>query len=104
MSESSPTFKVVTVFTSTLEPYPSEIGQMENQLVRLRDSHYFYSPYDTDSQKVTIKLASSSVESFTKLSPSSARGSTLLFGPYKDVKKFSVLEISILLSRIMFKY
>ena len=68
---------------------------MENQLVRLRDSHYFFTPYDTESQKVTIKLASSSVESFTKLSPSSARGSTLLFGPYKDIKKFSVLKTTI---------
>mmetsp|Transcript_13654 Transcript_13654/g.18686 ORF Transcript_13654/g.18686 Transcript_13654/m.18686 type:complete len:450 (+) Transcript_13654:22-1371(+) len=87
--EASATFKVVSVFTSTLEPYPREIGQLDNQFVLLRDSHYFYSPYNTETQKVTVKLASSTVESFTKLSPSSARGSTLLFGPYKDIKAFS---------------
>lgn len=77
---------------------------MENQLVRLRDSHYFFSPYGTETQKVTIKLASSSVESFTKLSPSSARGSTLLFGPYKDIKKFSVLKFPFLYQYNFYRY
>eukprot|EP01038_Epipyxis_sp_PR26KG_P014596 gene14596-19602_t len=86
--ESNPTLKILSVFTSSLEPYPAEIAQNENQLVRLRDSHYFYSPYKTETQKTTIKLASSSVESFTKLSPFTTKGSSLQFGSYKNIEPF----------------
>ena len=48
----------------------------------------FYSPYFTETQKTSVKLASSNVESFTKRSPSSLKGSTLSLGPYKDIKEF----------------
>jgi oligosaccharyltransferase complex subunit alpha (ribophorin I) len=90
VSEPSPTLKVVGVFTSLLEPYPAEITQLENQFVRIKDSHYFYSPYKTETQRTTIKLASSTVESFTKLSPFSNKGSNLVFGPYKEIQPFEV--------------
>ncbi len=90
VAEGSPTLKVVSVFTSVMEPYPAEITQMENQYVRIKNSHYFFSPYPTETQKTTLKLASSTIESFTKLSPFSAKGSTVTFGPYKDVKALQV--------------
>lgn len=90
VSESSATLKVVSVFTGLMEPYPAEISQLENQFVRIKNSHYFFSPYITETQKTTIKLASSSIESYTKLSPFSAKGSSLVFGPYKDVQGFEV--------------
>jgi hypothetical protein len=90
VTESSPVLKVVGVFTSLLEPYPAEITQLENQFVRIKDSHYFYSPYKTETQKTTIKLASSTIESFSKLSPFSNKGSSLVFGPYKEIQPFQV--------------
>lgn len=86
----NPTLKVQAVFTSLLNPYPTEITQMESQLVKLEGSHFFYSPYPTVTQKSVYKLASATIESFSKLSPHSVRGSAVHFGPYKDVAAFEV--------------
>lgn len=88
--ESSVTLKVQAVFTSILVPYPAEITQAENQLVRLDGNHYFLSPYKTTTQKSVYKLASSSIESYSKITPSSVRGSSINFGPFKDIQPFSV--------------
>ena len=89
VNDANPTLKVEAVFTDMLEPYPAEITQGETQLVRFTDSHYFLSPYPTESQKTTVKLASSGIESFTKLAPHAAKGSTITFGPYKDIPALS---------------
>lgn len=88
--DASAQLKIITVFTNLLEPFPAEITQLENQFIRLKNSHYFYSPYRTDSQKTTIKLSSSSVQSFTKLSPFSTKGSNIQFGPYENINPFTV--------------
>ena len=88
MKEKSPHIKVNAVFTSVLIPFPTEIGQADSQFVKFIDNHYFLSPYRTDTQKTTIKLASSNIKSFTKMQPSSARGSVLSFGPYNMIKPF----------------
>ena len=82
VNDANPTLKVEAIFTDMMEPYPAEITQGESQLVRFTDSHYFLSPYPTESQKTTVKLASSGIESFTKLAPHAAKGSTITFGPY----------------------
>jgi oligosaccharyltransferase complex subunit alpha (ribophorin I) len=79
------TLKLTAVLTSFLEPFPAEITQAESQLVRFTVSHWFLSPYSTESQKTTIKLASRAVESYTKRAPQALTGSTLTYGPYKDV-------------------
>jgi hypothetical protein len=97
LSEASLTLTVLSVFTGLLQPYPAEINQLENQLVLLKESHYFYSPYTTEVQKTNVKLASSAIESFTKLSPSAARGATITFGPYKDIESYQVFYFYYLL-------
>jgi oligosaccharyltransferase complex subunit alpha (ribophorin I) len=79
------------VFTDVLEPYPAEITQKEPQYMRLRDSHYFYSPYTTETQKTTYKLASGNIESFTKLAPFTNKGASIQYGPYENVAPFSVI-------------
>jgi oligosaccharyltransferase complex subunit alpha (ribophorin I) len=89
VNEAAPHFKVVAVFTSLLTPYPKEITQAESQLVLLHDSHYFLSPYKTETQKTTFKLASSSIESYTKRAPNSQKGSSIIYGPYKEIAPFS---------------
>lgn len=90
VGEAEPSIRVKMILTDLLEPYPKEIVQSENQFVRFFDSHYFYSPYETVSQKLVMKLASSTVESFTKNAPHSHKGSSITFGPYKDVAPKSV--------------
>ncbi len=85
LKDANPTIKVVVILTDYLVPHPAEITQNENQLVKLHDSHYYYSLYPTESQKTTIKLASTSVESYTKKAPHNSKGSTITYGPYKDI-------------------
>lgn len=68
---------------------------LQGQLVRFTDNHFFLSPYKTETQKTTVKLASSGIESYTKLSPSSARGSTLTFGPYKEIQPSSYSPLTV---------
>jgi oligosaccharyltransferase complex subunit alpha (ribophorin I) len=90
VKDSSPALKVLAVFTSLLEPFPAEIRQDENQLVKYSDNHYFFSPYRTENQRTAYTLASTSIESYTKRPPSSVRGSSVVFGPYKDIAPFEV--------------
>ena len=90
VNDATPALKVEAVFTDMLEPYPAEITQSETQMVRFTDSHYFLSPYQTETQKTTVKLASSGIESFTKLMPHAAKGSSITFGPYKDIAPLTV--------------
>lgn len=94
VSTASVTLKVQAVFTSLLTPYPAEITQMESQLVQLQGSHYFFSPYATSNQKSVVKLASATIESFTKVPGHSVRGSSIHFGPFKDVAAFEVRKHS----------
>lgn len=83
--ETAPTLKVLAIFTGLLEPFPAEIGQSDNQLVKYTDNHYFLSPYRTETQRTAYTLASTAIESYTKRPPSSVRGSSVVFGPYKDI-------------------
>lgn len=87
--EQSPTIKVVVVLTGLLEPFPAEIYQNEKQFVKLQDSHYYFSKYPTKTQKTSIKLASSNVESYTRKVPHTNRGSAIGLGPYTDVEAYS---------------
>lgn len=95
MSTASATLKVQAVFTSLLTPYPAEITQMESQLVQLHGSHYFFSPYATSNQKSVVKLASATIESFTKVPGHSVRGSSIHFGPFKDVAAFEYSPMTV---------
>ena len=88
---------IETVFTNILEPYPTEIKQLDNQYVKASETLYFFSPYTTDNQKTVIKLPENQdkVESYTKFPPSSLKGKTLTYGPYNDVKPFDDTMISV---------
>lgn len=84
-ANSTPTIKIVTILTEYLEPFPAEITQNENQLMKLTDSHYLYSQYPTTSQRTKVKLASSMIESYTRKVPHSSKGAEINFGPYTDI-------------------
>jgi len=78
------------VFTSQLVPYPSSITQKERQLVRYFGNHYFYSPYPTSKQTTSVVVNSRSIENYTKLKPVSQSDSTITYGPYNDITKFTL--------------
>mmetsp|Transcript_14306 Transcript_14306/g.21418 ORF Transcript_14306/g.21418 Transcript_14306/m.21418 type:complete len:431 (+) Transcript_14306:129-1421(+) len=85
LNETEAIFKFVAIFTDILEQYPREISQNDNQKVLFKENVYFTSPYHTEKQKTIVKLASASVESFTKAEPYSHRGSSLVYGPFQEI-------------------
>lgn len=84
-ASSNPVVYIETVYSKFLEPYPKQITQAEKQLVRYYGNAYFYSPYKTLTQKTTIHLASSNVESFTSVKPSAQTDTSLIYGPYDNI-------------------
>jgi oligosaccharyltransferase complex subunit alpha (ribophorin I) len=94
---SSVHLSVEAVFTEVLLPYPHEISQSENQYVKLSDSHYFFSPYMTESQNTTVILTpNTEIKSFTELSPySKKKENKLSFGPYQFIEPYVVSPLRI---------
>lgn len=86
-STPTPILHVETVFTKSLEPYPTQITQNERQLVRYFGNAYFYSPYKTVTQRTIVQLASKSVESFTTVKPSSQTDGVINYGPYENIER-----------------
>ncbi|EFX75282.1 hypothetical protein DAPPUDRAFT_226428 [Daphnia pulex] len=95
--EPGQTVKVLvgTVFTHNLVPHPAEITQKEKQLVQYRGSAYIFSPYKIASQTTKVLLSSSSVESYTKVKPSSQSDSTITYGPYENIAPLTEVDIVI---------
>jgi oligosaccharyltransferase complex subunit alpha (ribophorin I) len=86
-------FTIQSVFTSILEPYPFQILQSDKQKVLFRVNQYFSSPYFTERQVTTIRLASHMVDSFTQAEPFSLRSSVLKYGPYNEKPPYAVSVI-----------
>ncbi|KAL6464413.1 hypothetical protein MHYP_G00267300 [Metynnis hypsauchen] len=81
--------KVETVLSHVLRPFPTHITQAERQLVVFQGNHYLYSPYPTRSQSTRVRLASKTVESYTKLGNPNKNEEVIEYGPFKDVAPFS---------------
>ncbi|XP_049447243.1 dolichyl-diphosphooligosaccharide--protein glycosyltransferase subunit 1 [Epinephelus fuscoguttatus] len=81
--------KVEMTLTHVLKPFPTHITQAERQLVVFQGNHYFYSPYPTRSQTTRVRLASKTVESYTKLGNPSKNDEIIEYGPFRDVAPFS---------------
>lgn len=82
-------------YTHILEPFPAEIKQAEQQLVRYSGNLYFYSPYKTQTQKTVVSLASSTIESFTKTKPHTKSESTISYGPFEKKDEYSAADLKI---------
>ncbi|EGC36843.1 hypothetical protein DICPUDRAFT_91755 [Dictyostelium purpureum] len=87
--------KLKVTLMSQMKPYPVEIKQGQTQLVLYNDNHYFTSPYKTETQKTTVKLASGKVESFSEIKPSSLKTNTIVYGPFSNVEAFTVSPMRI---------
>uniref|UniRef100_A0A7N8YRP3 Dolichyl-diphosphooligosaccharide--protein glycosyltransferase subunit 1 n=1 Tax=Mastacembelus armatus TaxID=205130 RepID=A0A7N8YRP3_9TELE len=72
-----------------VSPFPTHITQAERQLVVFQGNHYLYSPYPTRSQTTRVRLASKTVESYTKLGNPSKNDEIIEYGPFRDVSPFS---------------
>lgn len=81
--------KVEMTFSHVLKPFPTHITQAERQLVVFQGNHYLYSPYPTRTQTTRVRLASKTVESYTKLSNPSKNDEVIEYGPFRDVAAFS---------------
>lgn len=83
------TVDVAYVLSHVQQPFPTHIGQHDNQLVTYADTLYLFSPYPVRTQKTLIKLPSPKVESFTQEGVTPAplqRGDAISYGPFQDVK------------------
>jgi len=78
-----------------LEPFPKVISQTERQLVRYSDNHHIFSPYPITNQKTTLKLASNVIESKSEQAPTIVKGDTITYGPYDNVKSFSLSPLKV---------
>lgn len=81
--------KVEMTFSHVLKPFPTHITQAERQLVVFQGNHYLYSPYFTNSQTTRVRLASKTVESYTKLGNPSKNDEIIEYGPFRDVPPYS---------------
>jgi len=89
----SSTVNIEVVLGGAQEMYPAAITQKEKQLARYIGNVYTYLPYTVSSQTTTVSLASSSLESYTKVKPVSQSGSTIKYGPYSNIAPFTDSEL-----------
>ena len=92
-SEATTTISVDVVLGKALEMFPAQITQKEKQLVRFTGNLYAFLPYTVTTQSTTVALASSNVESYTKVKPVSLSDTTLSYGPYNNVAAFTQAEM-----------
>ena len=85
--------KVEMTFSHVLKPFPTHITQAERQLVVFQGNHYLYSPYPTRSQTTRVRLASKTVESYTKLGNPSKTDEIIEYGPFRDIAPFSEVQL-----------
>merc|ERR1719400_2937490 len=90
---SSVTLQVDVVLGKALEMFPAQITQKEKQLARFSGNLYTFLPYTVTTQSSTVALASSNVESYTKVKPVSLSDTTLSYGPYNNVAAFTQAEM-----------
>ncbi|XP_071784310.1 dolichyl-diphosphooligosaccharide--protein glycosyltransferase subunit 1-like [Asterias amurensis] len=86
---------VDTVFTKALRPYPAQIQQSEKQFMEYTGSAYFYTPYLTESQTTEVKLASSTLEFYSKVNPVTLNDAVITYGPYENVEALAVEKIRV---------
>ncbi|XP_059484296.1 dolichyl-diphosphooligosaccharide--protein glycosyltransferase subunit 1 [Neocloeon triangulifer] len=78
-----------------LIPHPSQITQKEKQLVLFEGNAYYFSPYLTEKQTLTVNLGTSSVESFARVQPVSQSDTKITYGPYEKVAPFKEERLNI---------
>lgn len=79
------------MLAGALTPLPAEIKQQDSQKVVLDFSAHVASPYSTQKQSTTVKLASVTLEDFVaEPAPVKRDGASVKYGVYEDVTAYSV--------------
>lgn len=91
----SVTVTVEVVLGGAQEMYPAAITQKEKQLTRYIGNMYVYLPYTVTTQSTSVTLASSNIESYTKLKPVTQQDSTIKYGPYSNIAPLTEAELVI---------
>ena len=94
-SGESVTVIVDVIFFDAIVPFPLEITQSENQLVKFAGNSYVFSPYLSKTQSTTFTLPNTNIESFSRVAPTNSADKTLTYGPYSDVAPYSVGKVEI---------
>jgi oligosaccharyltransferase complex subunit alpha (ribophorin I) len=86
----------VVLTNKIIVPYPTHIEQQEQQKVLYTDNVYLYSPYRVRSQRTTVKLGTTSVESYSQdIRPVNSQGSSIVYGPYSEQKQYTQQDFKI---------
>ena len=83
------------VFYQAIVPFPSEIAQSDNQLVKFTGNSYIFSPYTSKTQSTTFTMPNSNIESFSRVAPTNSADQTLTYGPYSDLSPFSHAKVEL---------
>lgn len=94
-SGESVTIVVEVILFNAIVPFPMEIVQSENQLVKFSGNSYVFLPYTSRTQSTTFALPNTNIESFSRVAPTSSAEKTLTYGPYSDVAPFSNGKVDI---------
>ena len=89
------TVVIEVVLAHALQPFPKEISQNERQLIQLIGNAYLPSPYLSRTQSTIVTLPSSTIESFSRVSPTSSSDNVITYGPYSNVAPFSNAKIAV---------
>jgi len=81
------TVEVVSFYTHSQTPLPTQIPQNGLQRIVFNGNHYVSSPYTIVKQSSTIFAAK--FEDYTTLKPTSPSSNQVTFGPYNNVSPFS---------------
>lgn len=92
---SSITVVVDVILFRAIFPFPSEITQSENQLVKFIGNAYIFSPYSAKTQTTTFTLPNTNIESFSRITPTNSADKVLTYGPYPDVAAFTYAKVEI---------
>ncbi|CAI8038564.1 Dolichyl-diphosphooligosaccharide--protein glycosyltransferase subunit 1 [Geodia barretti] len=69
--------------------------ESEKQLVQFSGNAYILSPYPIKTQSTTVVLATSTIESFSRVAPTSTTANEVTYGPYSDMDPYSSARITI---------
>ena len=86
---------IEVVLAHALQPFPKEISQNERQLIQFIGSAYLPSPYPSRTQSTLVTLPSSTIESFSRVAPTSSSENVITYGPYSNVAPFSSSKVTI---------
>lgn len=86
---------VDTVYSDAQSPLPKEISQDDRQLVQFTGNLYYFSPYHTASEVISVHLSSDKIESYTQIRPVNLNQDIITYGPFKDILEYAEQKFTV---------